>query len=202
MHASTAFLFEFIRRLTSLLVGLGLVAAGGWLLLHVAGWAGPMRLTRPGLDLLVDLRALPVRAVWSFVGIALLAVVGGLLFFIPALRRSGEAGREVVLSGRGDAVAYGGGRVTVALRSLQALVAYVAERVPGVREADPQVQLRRDGWHVRCRVAVHPDSPLPEVTARLREALQQTLERHTGLPVARVDVASQLTALDARRRLR
>ena len=87
------------------------------------------------------------------------------------------------------------------LGQLRALVAHAAERDPAVREADPVIRLRKQGWMLACRLSVVPDASIPEVTARVKSALAETLEGHTGLPVVRTDLDVQVFSLDARTRV-
>lgn len=120
---------------------------------------------------------------------------------LAAARPRGE-GRQVVLRGHDDALGYGGGRLTVSMRGLRALVVREAERVEGVREAAPRLRLRRQGWHVDCDVALAPSASLPQVAQQLKPRLQEALEHHTGLPVERVDISARLGLNDAHRRVR
>ena len=87
------------------------------------------------------------------------------------------------------------------MESLHALVAHEAERDPAVREADPVLRLKKDGWTLACRLSVVPDASIPDVTARVKSTLSDALERHTGLPVVRTDLDVQVFSLDARTRV-
>ena len=193
---------DVTRRLLVSLFGLLMAAGGLAVCMHALGLLAPLVLILPGFTLVLNLTLLPLARILLWAGAALAAIPAGLLLLALGLSRSSGRRRRIVLQRAGLNGHYGGGEVTIALPSLTALAAYVAERVEGVREARPVVRLKRKGWHVVCPVTVAPDAALPDVAARLKTALHDALERHTGLPVARVDIEAQLPARDVRQRLK
>ncbi len=193
---------DVTRRLLVSLFGLLMAAGGLAVCMHALGLLGPLVLILPGFTLVLNLTALPFAQVLLWSGAALGAILAGLLLLAVGLMPATPRKQRIVLQRSGLNGHYGGGEVTIALPSLTDLAAYVAERVEGVREAHPVVRLKRKGWHVVCPITVAPDAALPDVAARLKTALQDALERHTGLPVTRVDIAAQLPAQDVRQRLK
>ncbi|GIV58742.1 MAG: hypothetical protein KatS3mg042_1655 [Rhodothermaceae bacterium] len=192
---------DVIRRLLVAFFGLLLVAGGLVVGIHVVGLMAPIVLTLPGLTLVLNLADLTFMQMLGWATVSVWMVVVGLLLVGLGVMSATRQGRRIVLSRTALNGQYGGGRVTLAERSLVDLAAYVAERVDGVREARPVVRLRRKGWHVVCPITVAPEAALPDVAARLKTALHDAIERHTGLPVTRVDIEAQLPAQDARKRL-
>ena len=198
---------RLLWRLTAALVALVLLAFGVTLLAHALDAAGPVALlSQPSgeLALRLDLTALPMRMRWLWAGIGLGVTLVGLGFaWLTSARStaSKERSARVTLSGSSRSGLYGSGSVTVGMESLHALVAHAAERDPAVREADPVIRLRKQGWMLACRLSVVPDASIPEVTARVKSALAETLEGHTGLPVVRTDLDVQVFSLDARTRV-
>lgn len=192
------------------LLGLVLLAGSVYVLLHAVGAAPPLYYSAPQSGPLQE-RALVLGfnlgGQPTFIGVRWIigSVVGALLglgLLALALARRRGVGRQVVLRGHDQERAYGGGRLTVSMRSVRALVALEAERVEGVREAHPRLRLKRKGWQVDCDLALAPSASLPEVARTLKPRLQEALEHHTGLPVARVNIESRLGLKDAHRRIR
>ena len=198
-------LLHTLWRLVVALVGLLLAAGGAAVLGHALDALGPLRLAGGrGLALALDLTAYPMGARWGWAAVALGVLLAGIALLGLAFARTAEQrerSRRVRLSGRARNGLYGSGEVTVSMRSLYALVVHTAERDPAVREAAPVLRLRRDGWHLACRLVVTPDAEIPEVASRLKPLLAEALERHTGLPVVATDLDIQLFALDAHTRV-
>lgn len=198
---------RLLWRLTAALVALACLAVGLTTLAHALDATGPIGLRSVGggnLLLRLDLTPLPLRVRWVWAALGLGTTVLGLGFAWLAVVRSTDArerSARVTLSGASRNGMYGSGRVTVGMESLHALVAHAAERDPAVREADPVLKLRKGGWTLRCRLSVVPDASIPDLTARVKASLADTLEAHTGLPVVRTDLDVQVFSLDARARV-
>ena len=193
-------------RLAALLLAVAFIVVGGALLAHALDAVRPFGLLfgGGGLRLRLDLTDLPLRVRWVWAAIGLLLVLLGLFFAWLAAARTAtarERAQRVRLSGAAGTGQYRSGEVTVGMESLHALVAHRAERDPAVREAAPALRLGRKGWQLGCRLSVVPDAEIPAVVARLKPALADALERHTGLPVVRTDLDVQVFALDGRARV-
>ncbi len=173
----------------------------------VLGWQGlasnaPFEVSIGGMSLFFDFHELVLwqRAVWSSLavfGFVLCLVLMRLAFLQPRSKQ-----KQIVLSNPAGNGVYGGGRVSVSLGSLRAILVLTAERIEGVREASPELRLKRNGWHINCRVAIRPDASLPEVTAALKTRLKESIEHHTGLPVEKIDIAAQLNPIRDLQRVR
>jgi uncharacterized alkaline shock family protein YloU len=94
------------------------------------------------------------------------------------------------------------GKVTVARNSVRSLVGYEAKSIPGVIETRQTVDEGRNGIRVHVRALLLPEVDAPEVGHNLQEKVQQSIQGHIGLPVAEVQVATQLEPFDKPRRRR
>lgn len=197
---------QTLWRLAVAVLAVALLASGAVLVAHALDATGPLGLVfgGGGLTTRLDLTDLPIRTRWAWAAVGLGLVVLGLAAAWLAVARTTaarERARRVRLGGAAGTGRYRSGEVTVGMESLHALVAHTAERDPAVREASPAVRLRKKGWDVACRLSVVPDAQIPAVVARLRPALADALEHHTGLPVVRTDLDVQVFALDGRARV-
>ena len=197
---------QTLWRLVAAAAAVLLVVVGGALVAHALDATGPVGLVfgGGGLATRLDLTALPLRTRWAWaaVGLGLVALgLGAAWLAVARSTASRERARRVRLSGAAGRGMYQSGEVTVGMESLHALVSHTAERDPAVREASPALRLGKKGWRLACRLSVVPDAEIPAVVARLKPALAQALERHTGLPVVRTDLDVQVFALDGRARV-
>lgn len=83
------------------------------------------------------------------------------------------------------------GQVTLGRSMVRDLVQHVAETVPGVVHADPQVKDRADGLHLSTRVSLAWDADAPSTGQRLQEQIKESVQTQLGLPVAEVRVTAQ-----------
>ncbi|MDZ4698437.1 MAG: hypothetical protein SH809_01920 [Rhodothermales bacterium] len=155
-----------------------------------------------GATLAFDLsdQSAAVRSTWFGTGI--LGVLLSLLLLRIGFARIGQRGKQVILSDVSSSGAFGSGRVSIAIDSLTALLVHVAERVEGIREIDPKLQMTKKGWRLDCVAAITPDALMPSVTSALKAQLKDTLEQHTGLPVATVNISAQLLPIRNLKRVR
>ena len=94
------------------------------------------------------------------------------------------------------------GQVTVTPGSVRRLVGYEAKSFEGVVETRQTVKKGRDGLRVHIRALLSPEVDAPDVGHILQEKVQQSIQRHIGLPVTEVQVATQLEPFDTPRRRR
>lgn len=94
------------------------------------------------------------------------------------------------------------GKVTVAHSSVRKLIGYESAAVPGVIETRQEVVEGRDGLRVHVRVLLFPEVDAPAVGHTLQERVQKAIQGHIGLPVAEVQVATQLEPFEKPRRRR
>jgi len=125
----------------------------------------------------------------------LLALAGLVLIVIELLPGPREAPTYVV---RKDGL----GTVTVARKSVRQVVQYEAAQIAGVREVRPEVRNGADGIHIVAHASLTPDAVAPTVGEQLQLSIKEAVQRHIGLPVAEVQVHTQVEALDTTRRVR
>jgi hypothetical protein len=125
----------------------------------------------------------------------LLALAGLAVIVIELLPGPREAPTYVV---RKDGL----GTVTVARKSVRQVVQYEAAQIAGVREVRPEVRNGADGIHIVAHASLTPDAVAPTVGEQLQISIKEAVQRHIGLPVAEVQVHTQVEALDTTRRVR
>jgi hypothetical protein len=131
----------------------------------------------------------------AVIGAILLAVAGLALIVIELLPPPREEQTYVV---RKDGL----GTVTVARKSVRQVVLYEAAQIDGVREVRPEVSNGSDGLHIVAHASLAPDTEAPTVGEQLQANIKEAVQRHLGLPVAEVQIHTQVEALDTRRRVR
>jgi hypothetical protein len=124
-----------------------------------------------------------------------LALVGIILLILEVLPGRREPAQFVV---RQDGL----GRFTVARSSVGDLIQYEAAAIPGVMETRQVVHQGRKGLRVRVRASIAPEAEAPKVGETLQERVQTAIQRHIGLPVAEVQVATQIEPFEQRGRRR
>ena len=115
-----------------------------------------------------------------------------------ALGRAREA-IDVGLAGLAVAPDRTEGRVMIARRGVEELVAREAQGVDGVLEARAQVKQKRTGFHVIGQVSVSPTTNLPELTKEVQQRVKAAVTRHLGAQVSEVCIQTQLSPLSTRR---
>lgn len=83
------------------------------------------------------------------------------------------------------------GQVTLERSMVRNLTQHVAESVPGVVHAEPEVKDGTDGLHLTTRVSLAWDADAPAVGQRLQEQVKEAVQSQLGLPVAEVHVMAQ-----------
>lgn len=194
-------MLQVFNRMIMLLLSLAALAFGVLVLLLLGGVLTPPQLSPGGVlfaqwHFFTQLRGTDVNAA-ALVGVVL-ALVGLLVLILELLPGRREPPRFLV---RHDAR----GQVSVARSSVRDLVQYEAATLPEVMETRQDVKVRRDGLHVLVRSSIAPEADAPQVGQQLQAKLRDSLQRHIGLPVAEVQVATQIEPLDhhtRRRRVR
>jgi uncharacterized alkaline shock family protein YloU len=131
----------------------------------------------------------------AVIGAILLALAGLAVIVIELLPPPREEQTYVV---RKDGL----GTVTVARKSVRQVVLYEAAQIDGVREVRPEVSNGADGLHIIAHASLAPDTEAPTVGEQLQVNIKDAVQRHLGLPVAEVQIHTQVEALDTRRRVR
>lgn len=119
----------------------------------------------------------------------LLAVVGLVLVVLELLPvgrlfRRREPTQYVV---RKDSL----GQVTLERSMVRNLTQHVAETVPGVVRAEPEVKDGKDGLHLATRVSLAWDADAPAVGQLVQERIKESVQSQLGLPVSEVRVTAQ-----------
>jgi hypothetical protein len=149
------------------------LGAGAWL------WSGlRVELTLAGLDV-------ASRGAW--LAVALVAGATGVATLWAAIRQPPRLAM-IELTTRPNRTLYRGAKVRISERAMLAMLAHAAEQVEGVREAMPELVLRRSGWRVGCTLSVWASAQLPACSAQVEQALRHALLVHTGIPIQSVSL--------------
>lgn len=81
------------------------------------------------------------------------------------------------------------GEVSIALAAIENLVQRTARQVPGVREVRSRVAAKPEGLAVRLQAWVGNDANVPELGARLQEAVRQRLQEVISVDATAISVA-------------
>src|SRR5690242_8144588 len=94
------------------------------------------------------------------------------------------------------------GQVTLGRSMVRDLVQHVAEAVPGVVHAEPEVHDHADGLHLTTRATLAWDADAPAVGQLLQERIKEAVQTQLGLPVAEVRVTAQAAPIVKEQRRR
>jgi hypothetical protein len=95
------------------------------------------------------------------------------------------------------------GQVTVDRKSVRNLVQYEAAAIPGViRVRPPEVRDGPAGLSIYARTSLAPTAEATAIGKKLQEQIQTSVQQHMGLPVTRVQVATEIEPLDGAGRRR
>jgi len=133
--------------------------------------------------------AFPARLGWSMIGGGLFGVG---VFLVAAGIQVSRGGSDGLVLLRYDAFP-GGGELSISADAVRSIVARASMETPGVCSVIPTIRLRRRGWDIRCEIVVASDAELAALGGDIRERVQKTLERHTGIPVYELRVKSALS---------
>jgi hypothetical protein len=186
------------NRIIVILLSLAAVAFSIIVFLLVGGVVRPTQVSPGGL--LLGLWSFfaqlnPTNATIAVVVCALVVIVALIVFILELNIINREPAQFVVQE---DSL----GKVTVARSSVRKLVGYESATVPGVIETRQTVDKGRDGLRVRVRALLLPEVDAPAVGHTLQEKVQQSIQGHIGLPVAEVQVATQIEPFEKPRRRR
>ena len=186
------------NRIIIILLSLAAIAFSIIVFLLVGGVVRPTQVSPGGL--LLGLWSLfaqlnPTNATIAVVVFALVVIVALILLILELNIINREPAQFVVQE---DSL----GKVTVARSSVRKLVGYESATVPGVIETRQTVDKGRDGLRVQVRALLLPEVDAPAVGHTLQEKLQQSIQGHIGLPVAEVQVATQIEPFEKPRRRR
>ncbi len=188
------------NRIVMLLLSLAALAFGIIVLMLVGGIITPLQVSPSGVLLnqwRFFTRLNTADANTAALVVAIIGVVGLIVLILELIPGPREPAQFVV---KQDSL----GKVTVARTSVRDLVQHEAAAMPDVMETRQEVNEGRKGLRVHVRTALSPEADAPRVGQMLQERIQQSIQRHIGLPVAEVQVATQIEPLEhhARRRVR
>lgn len=83
------------------------------------------------------------------------------------------------------------GQVTLARSMVRDVVQHVAEGVPGVTHAEPEVKDGADGLHLTAHASLAWDTDAQAVGKQLQERIKESVQTQLGLPVAEVHVTAE-----------
>jgi len=186
------------NRIIIILLSLAAIAFSIIVFLLVGGVVRPTQVSPGGL--LLGLWSFfaqlnPTNATIAVVVCALVVIVALILLILELNIINREPAQFVVQE---DSL----GKVTVARSSVRKLVGYESATVPGVIETRQTVDKGRDGLRVQVRALLLPEVDAPAVGHTLQEKVQQSIQGHIGLPVADVQVATQIEPFEKPRRRR
>jgi uncharacterized alkaline shock family protein YloU len=87
------------------------------------------------------------------------------------------------------------GQVTLGRSMVRDLVQHVAQDVPGVVYAEPEVKDSADGLRISTRASLAWDADAPSVGQQVQERVKDSVQTQLGLPVAEVHVTAQTTPI-------
>jgi hypothetical protein len=137
----------------------------------------------------------PSNATIAAVAFALVVIVALIILILEIVTLRSGSDQFVV---REDSI----GKVTVTRSSVRSLVGYEAKTIPEVIETRQTVDNGRNGMRVQVRALLFPEVNAPEVGHTLQEKVQKSIQRHMGLDVSEVQVATQLEPFEKPRRRR
>ena len=191
-------IMNVFNRIIIILLSLAAIAFSIIVFVLVGGVVRPTQVSPGGL--LLGLWSLfaqlnPTNATIAVVVFALVVIVALILLILELNIINREPAQFVVQE---DSL----GKVTVARSSVRKLVGYESATVPGVIETRQTVDKGRDGLRVQVRALLLPEVDAPAVGHTLQEKVQQSIQGHIGLPVAEVQVATQIEPFEKPRRRR
>lgn len=185
-----------LRTLATLLMGSLLIVTGGALILTALGFMPDLDMKWFGLEVKLALLTLDYEQRMKWLGGGALAFLIGVVAIIVSIARiAPRRDNNFVLKSSIHRGASQGAHVTLSRRGVTALVAYMVETVVGVYDAKPVVELKKEGWHIDCKIAVWGSAALPQVITQIEEKIQHDLLFHTGIAVSHLDVHAQYEAL-------
>lgn len=116
-------------------------------------------------------------------GMALLLLVAGILMLYLGIYRKPEPQL-------GSIGTIGGSSVSIGLPAVVDAVKKAAKAVEGVKDVQTEVKVKNDALQVRLTISQMPDVavPVPELAAKVQDAVRQQLEQQIGVKVDKVEV--------------
>jgi uncharacterized alkaline shock family protein YloU len=195
---ATVYPVHVFNRILLLVLGVLAVIGGVIALLLVLQVIHPADVSPGGLflDFWRGIAGLSGGAATTAAIVATLLALGGIALIVIELLPGPREDRTYVV--RKDGL----GTVTVARKSVRQVVQYEAAQIVGVREVHSDVRNGADGIHIITHASLAPDAIAPSVGEQLQTSIKEAVQRHIGIPVAEVQVHTQVASLDTQRRVR
>lgn len=168
---------NFLRRIMLLAAGCGMLAVG------VITLIGAIR-SGFVVKLLARLSNFFINAnFFQLCGIALLLLVAGVLMLYLGIYRKPEPQL-------GSIGAVGGNSVSIGLPAVVDAVKKSAKGVEGVKDVQTELKVKNDALLVHLTVSQMPEvaASVPELAAKVQDAVRQQLEQQLGIKVDKVEV--------------
>lgn len=189
-------LLHTTRWLLTLFVGLTITTAAIVAILNLLGVVPSLELHSNGVAFGLDLYSLAHESRMRWLAALSMTTGVSLLLVVAAVTRTrSRSPQAFTLKDSEVPGAYSHARVTLSRRGVLALVAHIAQSVPGVYDAVSTVSLGKDGWEIDCKISVWGDARLPELIPQLRERIKGQLLHHTGIHVENLSLHTQYEAL-------
>ena len=179
------------NRIVILLLSLAALVFGVVTLLLVSGLVTPADVSPGGvfLSLWSFFAHLDTAGATTAILVCALVAVVGLIVFILELLPGRQKPRDFVVKEDGL------GKVTIKRTSVRDLVRYEASTMPEIIDARPTADSGPNGLRVQVQAELSPDTDAVEVAEALQKKIQQSIQHHTGLPTADIQVMTQIEPL-------
>jgi hypothetical protein len=188
------------NRIAMLLFSLVALVFGVVALLLVSGLITPSNVgqNRVLLNALNSFAHLGSETATTVIIVSALIAIIGLIVFMLELSPGRRKPSDLVVKEDGL------GKVTIKRTSIRDLVRYEASSMPEVIDAQPVANAGPTGLHVQVQAELSPDTNAVKVAEALQERIQQSIQRHTGLQTAEIQVVTQIEPLkhNGKRRVR
>jgi hypothetical protein len=179
---------NIFNRIAMLLLSLAALVFGVVALLLISGLVTPANVSPGGVFLnqwrfFVHLSATDATTAML---VCTIIAVAGLIIFILELLPGRQKPRDFVVKEDGL------GKVTIKRTSVRDLVRYEASSMPEVIEARPVADTGPKGLCVQVQAEISPDADAVKVAEALQERIQQSIQHHTGMPTAEIQVMTQI----------
>jgi uncharacterized alkaline shock family protein YloU len=182
---------NIFNRIAMLLLSLAALVFGVVVLLLVSGLVSPASVSPGGvfLNLWRFFAILNTKDATTAALVCAIVAVVGLIVLILELLSGRQKPRDFVVKEDGL------GKVTIKRTSVRDLVRYEASSMPEVIDARPVADTGPNGLRIQVQAELSPDTDAVKVAEALQKRIQQSIQHHTGLPTADIQVMTQIEPL-------
>lgn len=80
------------------------------------------------------------------------------------------------------------GNVQITVETLESLATHAARRIRGIRDLKARIAVRENGTAVHMKVAVDGETPIPDLTQQIQQAVKERIETIAGVELTEVTV--------------